>query len=45
MHTIFWTENLERRVYFEDLDVDEEIILECVLGKYGWKGVDWTHLD
>jgi hypothetical protein len=33
MHTIFWLENLRGKDLLEDLDVDEKIILECILGK------------
>jgi len=37
MHTIFWLENLKRRDHSEDLEVDEKIILEWILEKYGGK--------
>jgi len=29
--------NPERRDHVEDLDVDGKIILECILGYWGWK--------
>jgi hypothetical protein len=37
-------ENLKGRNHSEDTDVDGKIILEWILGKYGWKIVDCTHL-
>jgi hypothetical protein len=33
MHTIFWLENIKRRDYPKDLDVDGKVILEWILGK------------
>jgi hypothetical protein len=33
MHTLFWLENLKGRDHSEDLDADESIILERILGK------------
>jgi hypothetical protein len=41
MHTKFWPENVKERDHFEDLGVDVKIILEWILGKYGWEGVVW----
>jgi len=37
MHKMFWFENLNGRDHVEDLGVDGSIILEWILGKYGWK--------
>jgi hypothetical protein len=37
-------ESLKRRDHLEDLGVDEKIILEWILGKYGGKVWDWIHL-
>jgi hypothetical protein len=37
-------ENLKERDKLEDLGVDAKIILERILGKSVWKGVDWVHL-
>jgi hypothetical protein len=44
MHRIFWLKNPKGRDYSEDLGVDGKIILDWVLGKIGWDGVDWMHL-
>jgi hypothetical protein len=41
MHTKFWFENLEATYQPEELDVDEKIILEWMLGKQvvrAWTG-------
>jgi hypothetical protein len=40
MHTKFWLESLKRRDHTEDLDVDENVILEWILGKYRVEDVD-----
>jgi hypothetical protein len=32
------------RDHSKDLDVDGRIILEWILGKMGWEGVNWIHL-
>jgi hypothetical protein len=40
MRTKFWLENLKRGDRTEDLGVDERIILEWILGKWGGKA--WT---
>jgi len=37
MHTKFWFENLKGRGHGEDLGVSGRIVLEWILGKYGWK--------
>jgi hypothetical protein len=37
-------ENLTGRDHSEDLGVDGRIILEWILVKKGWEGVDWIHL-
>jgi hypothetical protein len=37
MHTKFWSENLKGRNHVEDLGIDERIISEWILGKYGRK--------
>jgi hypothetical protein len=34
MHTVFWLEDLKGRVYLEDIGIDGQITLECILGKY-----------
>jgi hypothetical protein len=44
MHTVFWLENLRETDHLEDLGVDGNIILEWLLGKMGWEGVDCTRL-
>jgi len=44
MNAIFWLENVKGRDHLEDLDVDGEITLEWILGKYGgmvWNGFIW----
>jgi hypothetical protein len=40
MHTLFWLQNLKGRDHFEDIEVNERIILEWILGKY--VGKLWT---
>jgi hypothetical protein len=35
MHIKFWPENLKVRHHLEDLDIDERVILEWILGKLG----------
>jgi hypothetical protein len=40
MYTVFWLENLKERDYSEDLGVDDNIILERIIGKQG--GKLWT---
>jgi hypothetical protein len=44
MHTVFWLENLKGRDHSEDLNVDRRIILEWIIGKLQWEGVDYMHL-
>jgi hypothetical protein len=47
MHTTFWLENLKGRDHLEDLDIDEKIILERILGKWGgrvWTGFIWLKI-
>jgi hypothetical protein len=44
MQTIFCLENLKRRGHSENLDVDENIILEEILGKYGEKRCIWLRI-
>jgi hypothetical protein len=39
-----WLGNLKGRDHLEDLNVDEKIILDWILWKTGWEGVDWIHL-
>jgi hypothetical protein len=41
MGTKFLSESLKRRDHSEDIGTDRRIILEWILGKMGWKGVDW----
>jgi hypothetical protein len=43
MHTIFLFENMNGRDHLEYLGIDGRI-LEWILGKRGWEGVDWMHL-
>jgi hypothetical protein len=42
----FWWGNLREREHFENLDVDEWIILKEIVNKYNWGlhyiDVDWT---
>jgi hypothetical protein len=33
MCAVFWLKNLKGRDHWEELGVDERIILECILGK------------
>jgi hypothetical protein len=43
----FWLENLKGRDHLQDLGVDENIILERILGKWGGKvctGFIWLRL-
>jgi hypothetical protein len=45
MHTKFWLEGRKGRYYSEDVVVDEKIILEGILLKYGgkmWTGFMWV---
>jgi hypothetical protein len=47
MHTIFWLESLKERNESEDLGIDENITLECMLGKRGekaWTGCIWLRI-
>jgi hypothetical protein len=47
MRANFWSENLKRRDYSEDLGVDGMIILEWILGKWGgklWTGFIWLRI-
>jgi hypothetical protein len=37
MHTKFWSENLNKRYYLEDLGAGGKIVLEWILGKWGRK--------
>jgi hypothetical protein len=44
MNRMFWLENLKGRDYSEDLDIDERIKSERILGKQGanvWTGFIW----
>jgi hypothetical protein len=44
MHTKFRSENLTGLHHSEDLDVDEKIVLEWILGNYSgnvWTGFIW----
>jgi hypothetical protein len=40
MRTEFRSENLKGRGHLENLGIDDRLILEWILGKYGWKV--WT---
>jgi len=40
MHTKFLSENLKERDNLGDISVDGRIILDLILGKYGWRV--WT---
>jgi hypothetical protein len=42
VHTGFWWGSLKERVYLEDPEVDDRIILKCVFKK--WDGEVWTGL-
>jgi hypothetical protein len=47
MHAKFWFENLKRRDYLEDLDIDGSIILKRMLEKWGgkvWTGFIWLRI-
>jgi len=37
MHTVFWVGNLKDRYHLEDQGIYGKIIIECILGKQGWK--------
>jgi hypothetical protein len=48
MPTIFWVENLKGRDHEEDIGVNEWILLEWMLGKYGgkvWTGFIWLRIE
>jgi hypothetical protein len=40
LHVVF---ELDGRNHSEDLGIDGRILLESILRKWGWKGVDWMH--
>jgi hypothetical protein len=44
MRTIFWSENLKEGNQFEDLYVDDRIILKRILNKQEWNVVGLIHL-
>jgi hypothetical protein len=44
LHTKFWSENLKVRDHSEDIGLDGRIILEWILWKSAWEGVDWIHV-
>jgi len=47
MHTQFWLENQKRRDPLEDLEINGNISLECILGKYVWRvltGFIWLRI-
>jgi len=44
MHIKFWSGSLKVREYSEDLIIDGENILECVLRKLGVRIWDWIEL-
>lgn len=44
MLTKCWLEKLKKSDHFQDLDIDVRIILEYILGKQWWDGIDWIHL-
>jgi len=37
MHTKFWSQNLKGRDHTEDLGVDFNVLLDCILRKQGGK--------
>jgi len=39
MQTKLWSENLKGRDHLEDIGIDEKIILEWILGKWGGRCV------
>jgi len=43
-HRVFWLGNLTERVNFEDLSIDERIILNWILKKYNRKDLDCIDL-
>jgi hypothetical protein len=48
MYTKVWSGNLKGRDHSEDLGVDERIILEWILGKYGgrvWTECIWLRIE
>jgi hypothetical protein len=48
MYEIFWLGNLKARDHLEHVDVDEKMILECILGKYFgrvWIGCIWLRIE
>ena len=44
MHTGFWWGEQRERDHFEDLGVDGNITLKCIIKKVGWGGIDWIDL-
>jgi hypothetical protein len=43
-----WPENLKGRVHVEDLGVDGEIVIECILEEEGgklWTGLIWLRIE
>jgi len=47
MHTKFWPGDLKGGYHLEDVSLDERIILEWVLEKYGgemWTGFMWVRI-
>jgi len=48
MYTKLWPENLKGRVHVEDLGVDGEIVIECILEEEGgklWTGLIWLRIE
>jgi hypothetical protein len=44
MHIAFSWESQTERDHYEDLDVGGRMILNWILDRLGWNGLDWTDL-
>jgi len=44
VQSIYWLENLKERDHSKDLRIDGRTILEWILGKWGFVGVNWIPL-
>jgi hypothetical protein len=42
--TRFWWESLKEKDDLEDRGINGRLVLEWILGKIGWNGVEWIHL-